>query len=204
MLASDNTFPIEYSVANFVGLVQNALESAEHMTPNSAQNANPYMRCSYDMLAHDVYSSSTSVAVSGSLGSMPALRERTHRTVIHQSSVISHQSSRIHAIASSSRRLRVVSSRASSSRAHQADFIDALLHRVRHRARCTHARVHVCGHPSHRVASHTHHDAHRAAHTCVETRRGLQVKLCVTTSRESSVGRSCVFVIVVVVVSPSW
>lgn len=74
MLASDNTFPIEYSVANFVGLVQNALESAEHMTPNSAQNANPYMRCSYDMLAHDVYSSSTSVAVSGSLGSMPAIR----------------------------------------------------------------------------------------------------------------------------------
>tara|TARA_B100000073_G_scaffold343462_1_gene348342 strand:+ start:294 stop:818 length:525 start_codon:yes stop_codon:yes gene_type:complete len=95
VLASDNTFPIEYSVANFVGLVQNALESAEHMTPNSAQNANPYMRCSYDMLAHDVYSSSTSVAVSGSLGSMPALRERTHRTVNHQSSVISHQSSRI-------------------------------------------------------------------------------------------------------------
>lgn len=74
MLASDNMFPIEYRVANFVGRVQNTLESAEHMTPKSAQNANPYMRCSYDMLAHDVYSSSTSTGVSGWLGSMPALR----------------------------------------------------------------------------------------------------------------------------------
>lgn len=164
MLASDNTFPIEYSVANFVGLVQNALESAEHMTPNSAQNANPYMRCSYDMLAHDVYSSSTSVGVSGSLGSMPALRERTapHR----QSSRISHHASRITLDRPiPSRRRVVVASLSSSSRVHQADFIDALLHRVRHRARCTHARVRVCGIASHRIASRMH-----ARTTCVKMR----------------------------------
>jgi hypothetical protein len=76
------------------------------MTPNSAQNANPYMRCSYDMLAHDVYSSSTSAGVSGSLGSMPALRERTHRTVSHQSSVITlAHPIPSHRVASSPRRL---------------------------------------------------------------------------------------------------
>jgi hypothetical protein len=119
-------FPIEYRVANFVGRVQNTLESAEHMTPKSAQNANPYMRCSYDMLAHDVYSSSTSTGVSGWLGSMPALRAHATSSSAHASVFI------VIFIRASSR------PRASSpvlvvvAHAHQADFIDPFLHHGRH------------------------------------------------------------------------
>lgn len=114
-------FPIEYRVANFVGRVQNTLESAEHMTPKSAQNANPYMRCSYDMLAHDVYSSSTSTGVSGWLGSIPALRAHATSSSEHSSVFI------VIFIHASSRILVVV-----VAHAHQADFIDPFLHHVRH------------------------------------------------------------------------
>lgn len=149
MLASDNTFPIEYSVANFVGLVQNALESAEHMTPNSAQNANPYMRCSYDMLAHDVYSSSTSVAVSGSLGSMPALRtnapHRQSSVISHQSSIITHPCHRV-VVASSSRRAR-------RRRAHIRRTLSMPFFTAFDIARGAPTRASTCA-DTHRIASH--------------------------------------------------
>ncbi len=161
MLASDNTFPIEYSVANFVGLVQNALESAEHMTPNSAQNANPYMRCSYDMLAHDVYSSSTSVGVSGSLGSMPALRERTARH--RQSSRISH-----HASPSTVPSHRVVASSSRHSRRRRAYIRRTLsmpFFTAFDIARGAPTRASACA-ASHRIASHLECTHARRARRC--------------------------------------
>ena len=142
VLASDRMFPMEYKIANFLGTVQKTLDNAEHAKPNAAQKANPYMRCSKVMFAHDVYSSRTSTGVSGALGSIPALRARERALVSPlRASRERRQRARPTIDPSSASRhihiFRVVVSRASprvDEDAHQADFIDPFLHHARHRA----------------------------------------------------------------------